>query len=406
MRLAHLSLTNFRNFARLETEFPAGTTLFVGSNAQGKTSLLEAVHYLCGASSPHAGSDRQLINFLALRQTAPFARLAAEIERRGRPMRVEIRLVLEPGLPGDEVRLQKEVLVNGVKRRVTDLAGGFNAVLFLPQDMRVLEGAPAERRRHLDELLAQADPAYAHSLHEYGRALTQRNALLKSLQERGGNGEELLYWDEQLAEHGASLIRARLLALVELERLAIPIHAALTRQAERLRLEYLPSYDPAPQPENQLGLPLEISVDRTGIARESIRDGFRSALERSRPESIARGVTPLGPHRDDVRFIANGIDLRLYGSRGQNRTAMLSVKLAQVEWLHGRTGEWPVLLLDEVLAELDQHRREDLLAHIGSVEQAMLTGADLAMFSEAFRRKANIWEIRDGTIAPAPSESG
>lgn len=405
MRLAHLSLTNFRNFARLETEFPAGTTLFVGSNAQGKTSLLEAVHYLCGASSPHAGSDRQLINFLALRQPAPFARLAAEIERRGRPMRVEIRLVLEPGLPGDEVRLQKEVLVNGVKRRVTDLAGGFNAVLFLPQDLRVLEGAPAERRRHLDELLAQADPAYAHSLHEYGRALTQRNALLKSLQERSGNGEELLYWDEQLAEHGASLIRARLLALVELERLAIPIHAALTRQAERLRLEYLPSYDPAPQPENQLGLPLEISVDRTGIARESIRDGFRSALERSRPESIARGVTPLGPHRDDVRFIANGIDLRLYGSRGQNRTAMLSVKLAQVEWLHGRTGEWPVLLLDEVLAELDQHRREDLLAHIGSVEQAMLTGADLAMFSDDFRRKANIWEIRDGTIAPAPSES-
>ena len=405
MRLAHLSLTNFRNFARLETEFPAGTTLFVGSNAQGKTSLLEAVHYLCGASSPHAGSDRQLINFLALRQPAPFARLAAEIERRGRPMRVEIRLVLEPGLPGDEVRLQKEVLVNGVKRRVTDLAGGFNAVLFLPQDLRVLEGAPAERRRHLDELLAQADAAYAHSLHEYGRALTQRNALLKSLQERSGNGEELLYWDEQLAEHGASLIRARLLALVELERLAIPIHAALTRQAERLRLEYLPSYDPAPQPENQLGLPLEISVDRTGIARESIRDGFRSALERSRPESIARGVTPLGPHRDDVRFIANGIDLRLYGSRGQNRTAMLSVKLAQVEWLHGRTGEWPVLLLDEVLAELDQHRREDLLAHIGSVEQAMLTGADLAMFSDDFRRKANIWEIRDGTIAPAPSES-
>ena len=275
------------------------------------------MYYLCGASSPHAGSDRQLINFLALRQPAPFARLAAEIERRGRPMRVEIRLVLEPGLPGDEVRLQKEVLVNGVKRRVTDLAGGFNAVLFLPQDMRVLEGAPSERRRHLDELLAQADPAYAHTLHEYGRALTQRNALLKSLQERGGNGEELLYWDEQLAEHGASLIRARLLALIELERLAIPIHTALTRQAERLRLEYLPSYDPAPQPENQLGLPLEISVDRTGIGRESIRDGFRSALERSRPESIARGVTPLGPHRDDVQFIANAIDLRLYGSRGR-----------------------------------------------------------------------------------------
>jgi DNA replication and repair protein RecF len=398
MRLAHLSLTNFRNFARLESEFPAGTTLLVGRNAQGKTSLLEAVHYLCGASSPHAGSDRQLINFLALRQASPFTRLVAEIERRDRPMRIEIRLVLDPGAPGDEPRLQKEILLNGVKRRVTDLGGGFNAILFLPQDMRVLEGAPAERRRHLDELLSQADPLYAHGLHEYGRALTQRNALLKALQERNGNGEELLYWDEQLAEHGASLIRARILALVELERLAIPIPAALTRQAERLRLEYLPSYDPAPPPENQLGLGLDLTIDRTGIAREAIREDFRTALAAARVESIARGATPIGPHRDDLRFVANGIDLRLYGSRGQNRTAMLSVKLAQVEWLHARTGEWPVLLLDEVLAELDQQRREDLLARVGTVEQSMLTGADLEMFSDAFRRHANIREIRGGTI--------
>lgn len=403
MRLAHLSLTNFRNFARLDSEFPAGTTLLIGSNAQGKTSLLEAVHYLCGASSPHAGSDRQLINFLALRQASPFSRLVAEIDRRGRPMRIEIRLVLDPGTTGEEPRLQKEILLNGVKRRVTDLAGGFNAVLFLPQDMRVLEGAPAERRRHLDDLLSQADPLYAHGLHEYGRALTQRNALLKSLQDRNGAGEELEYWDEQLAEHGSSLIRARVLALVELERLAVPIHAALTRQAERLRLEYLPSYDPAPPPRNQLGLDLDVSIDRTGTGREAIRDGFRAALSAARAESIARGSTPLGPHRDDMRFVANAIDLRLYGSRGQNRTAMLAVKLAQVEWLRARTGEWPVLLLDEVLAELDQQRREDLLARIGAVEQSMLTGADLDMFSEAFRRQASIREIRGGAIVPPAS---
>ena len=401
MRLAHLSLTNFRNFARLDSEFPVGTTLLIGSNAQGKTSLLEAVYYLCGASSPHAGSDRQLINFLALRQASPFTRLVAEIDRRGRPLRIEIRLVLDPGTPGEEARLQKEILVNGVKRRVTDLAGGFNAVLFLPQDMRVLEGAPTERRRHLDDLLSQADALYAHGLHEYGRALAQRNALLKSLQDRSGTGEELDYWDEQLAEHGASLIRARVLALVELERLAVPIHAALTRQAERLRLEYLPSYDPAPPPQNQLGLGLDVSLDRTGAGREAIRDGFRKALAAARAESIARGSTPIGPHRDDMRFVANAIDLRLYGSRGQNRTAMLAVKLAQVEWLRARTGEWPVLLLDEVLAELDHQRREDLLAHVGTVEQSMLTGADLDMFGDEFRRQANVRQIRAGAIVPA-----
>ncbi len=403
MLLQHLSLTNVRNFIRLETEVLSGTTLIVGANAQGKTSLLEAVYYLARASSPHAQSDRQLINFLALREAAPFARLVAEFRRADRPQRVEIRLVLEPGNTSSEPRLHREVLLNGVRRRVSDLAGGLHAVLFLPQDLRVLEGPPSERRQHLDSSLAQADAAYAEALSEYGKVLAQRNALLKQLGEQGNQTSQLSFWDEELAEHGATLIRSRALALAEHDRLAAPIHHDLTRGRETLHLEYLPSFDPLP-PAAQLGLPLQATPDRTVISRQAIRDGLLHAFEEQRPEDLARGSTSVGPHRDDFRFTSNGIDLRAYGSRGQNRTAMLALKLAEVEWLHQRTSEWPVLLLDEVLAELDGERRQDLLHRVTNLPQAMVTTADVEMFDEGFRQQARVWEVAAGELRPLRAE--
>jgi DNA replication and repair protein RecF len=291
------------------------------------------------------------------------------------------------------------VLLNGVRRRVSDLAGGLHAVLFLPQDLRVLEGPPSERRQHLDSSLAQADTAYAEALSEYGKVLAQRNALLRQLGEQGNQTSQLSFWDEELAEHGANLIRGRALALAEQDRLAAPIHHDLTRGRETLRLEYMPSYDPLP-PSTQLGLPLQAVPDRTVINRQTIRDGLLRALEGQRSEDLARGSTSLGPHRDDFRFTSNGIDLRAYGSRGQNRTAMLALKLAEVEWLHQRTSEWPVLLLDEVLAELDGERRQDLLQRVTDLPQAMVTTADLEMFDKEFRRRAAMWHISAGALRP------
>jgi DNA replication and repair protein RecF len=416
MHLAHLSLTNFRNFVRLEKDFPIGPTLLVGANAQGKTSLLEAIHYLSYASSPHTTNDRQLINFLTLQEKTPVTRIVAEIRRRDRsfdipqekpfeaaqdrPQRIEIRLVLEPtGVVGEQ-RLRKEVLLNGIKRRVRDLAGIFNAVMFLPQDMYVIEGPPSERRRTLNDALTQADPTYADALSEYGKVLSQRNALLKQLQERNGDPAELSFWDEQLCEYAATLVRARALALSELENLAEPIHQDLTRGMETLRLKYLPSYHPALYSKGQIDLPMETAVDLTSIGRDAIRSGMSTTLERTRQEEIARGMTLIGPHRDDFSFLANGIDLRLYGSRGQNRTAMLSLKLAEVDWLQQRTGEVPVLLLDEVLSELDTERREDLLARVNAAQQAILTAADLGMFHQDFCKKATTWQIVGGTVSP------
>ncbi len=405
MHLTHLSLTNFRNFARLESAFPAGLTLLIGANAQGKTSLLEAIYYLTGAGSAHTTSDRELINFLALQSASPFARIVGEVRRGDRLQRIEIRLLLEASSPGADRRLRKEVLLNGVKRRVSELAAVFNAVLFLPQDTRIVDGSPAHRRRHLDAIISQADAAYAEALSAYGKVLSQRNALLKLLQERPSSGdEELAFWNERLSEQAATLIRARALALDELEQLAAPIHHDLTRRKEALRLEYQPAYDPLPQPQGQLGLPLDVPLDRTGIGHAEIRDGLLRALERSRRDEIAQGMTLTGPQRDDFRFLSNGIDLHPYGSRGQNRTAMLALKLAEVEWLRRRSGEDPVLLLDEVLAELDTVRRRDLLERVGDMQQVILTSADLALFHAGFREQATIWQISGGKLAPLADE--
>jgi DNA replication and repair protein RecF len=400
MHLKHVSLTNFRNFIRLETDFGAGSTILVGANGQGKTSLLEAIHYLTGAASFHTASDRHLINFLALEETMPFARLVAEVESQERIQRIEIRIIIESNSHNSEGRVRKEVLVNGIKRRMRELASSFTAVLFLPQDLKIIEGAPGNRRRFLDSSLAQADSTYASTLSEYQKVLAQRNALLKKSQEGRSPLDQLAFWDERLCDLAASLIRDRALALREFDQLATPIHLELTRKNETLQIDYQPSYDPASQPEGQLGLPIDAVLDRTGISREEIRKGMLEVLKRNRSDEIARGVTLQGPHRDDFRPRSNGIDLRLYGSRGQNRTAMLAMKLAEIEWLKQRTGDWPILLLDEVLAELDIERREDLLSRISAVTQSILTTADLSMFTEPFQRHATIWKIDAGTIAP------
>ncbi len=415
MRLTHLSLTNFRNFARLETAFVDGTTVLVGANAQGKTSLLEAIYYLTAASSPHATSDRQLINFSILEDAAPFARIVAEVRRGGRdevlndlpiprekerPQKIEIRLILSRVGPAGEQRIRKEVLINGVKQRVRDLAGTFNAVMFLPKDMRVVEGSPSERRRFMDDALCQADPLYANALAEYRDVLSQRNALLKQLQERAQAEGELLFWDEKLCEHAATLMQTRARTLHELQKIAAPIHSDLSRGQETLRLEYLPSHDPLPRPDKQMDLPIETSPELADIGREKIQSSMLDALQRKRREEIARGNTTTGPHRDDFGFTVNGIDLRLYGSRGQNRTAMLATQLAEVSWLQDRTGETPVLLLDEVVAELDPERREDLLQRVEGAQQVILTAADLNMFTPTFCEQATIWQITDGEISP------
>ncbi len=397
MHLTHLSLTNYRSFSRLDIDLPRRILLLVGDNAQGKTSLLEAIYFLATFTSFHASSDRQLISFLASEGPLAVARLVAQFESGGRERRLEVRLIQE-AVGANGTRLRKEILLDGVKRTAADALGAFNSVIFLPQMMRIFEGGPEERRRYLNLALAQVTPGYGRALSDYAQALSQRNALLKQLGERGGDQEQLLYWDELLSQRGALLIHARIAAIEELEAQAVRIHQRLTGGQEVLRLTYRPAYDPAGQTNGQFGLPIESPVDRGGFTREQIQAGFANRLKMVRGEEIARGVTTIGPHRDELRFLANEIDLSDYGSRGQVRTVLLALKLAEVAWMKDKTGQWPVLLLDETLAELDVQRRKDLLDTLGECDQGLLTTTDLNLFTADFVQKCTVWQVSSGCV--------
>jgi DNA replication and repair protein RecF len=401
MHLTRLSLTNFRAFTRLDMDVPRRLLLLVGDNAQGKTSVLEAVYYLATFTSLQAQADRQLINFLASSEAMAVTRLVAEFQRGERRHKMEVRLILDATAVNGG-RLRKEILVDGVKRPAHEAMGAFNAVIFLPQMTRIIEGGPDERRRYLNLALSQAVPGYALALSEYNQVLTQRNALLKQLAERGsGDNEQLGYWDDLLAQRGALLIHARIAAVEEMERQAARIHHRLTHSQEILRLVYQPSYDPLGRPEGQYSLPLQAQAYRNNFTREQIQKGFLARLAAVRQEEISRGVTTLGPHRDELRFLANGVDLGDFGSRGQVRTALLALKLAEVGWLHERTAQWPVLLLDEILAELDTQRRIDLQAYLRESEQVLMTTTDLKLFEPDFVEQSTLWNIKAGCVASA-----
>jgi DNA replication and repair protein RecF len=399
MYLKHISLTNFRNFTRLDIDVPQRVVLLTGANAQGKTSILEAIYFLAAFTSFQTHVDRQIINFHEARKNAlAVTRLVADYQRGRSKHRIEARLILEPTGVLNGQRLRKEVLLDGVKKHVNEVIGHFNAVIFVPQMSQIIEGAPDDRRRYVNLALAQSTPAYARVLGEYNQALTQRNALLKALNENGGHRDQLDVWDDALSRLGSQIILWRIQAVQQIERLASRVHHELTHGSEILRLAYEPAFDPLPKPNGQLGLKMDTVVDRSRLELDEIQDDFRVRLKELRSEEIARGVTTIGPHRDELRFLANDIDLGNYGSRGQIRTALLSLKLAEVNWMKERTGEWPVILLDEVMAELDVQRRADLLKYIGDSEQIVFTTTDLNLFAHDFVEKAEVWKVESGRV--------
>jgi DNA replication and repair protein RecF len=370
--------------------------LIVGRNAQGKTSLLEAIYYLATLSSFHAESDRQLVNFIEARKPLAVARLQAGYRRGQGNHQIEVRVIKEQTRNGVD-RSRKEVLIDGAKKRASEAAGQLQAVLFLPQMLQIIEGSPSHRRRYLDLALSQVQFGYADQLSEYESVLSQRNALLKQLGENGSDAGQLDFWDERLSLRAAQILASRFKALGELDALAGRIHHELTRGAEVLRLNYQPSYDPMPAPDKQRVL-IQEPTDRSSIDQTKIEAGYLKALKQARGEDLARGTTSIGPHRDELRFLGNGVDLGSYGSRGQVRTTLLTLKLAELEWMQARSGHRPVLLLDEVLAELDETRRADLLSRLSSEQQVLLTTTDFNLFTPEFLKTAQRWEIEGGRL--------
>jgi DNA replication and repair protein RecF len=284
-----------------------------------------------------------------------------------------------------------------------DLLGQANVVLFVPQDIALIDGAPSGRRRHLNAALCQVDSQYCRALTQYARVLEQRNHLLRILRDRGGAWDQLDFWDEELAQSGAQIIARRQQAVMDLEALAQSLHVDLSGGKERLRLRYVPTFDPRqPQQDDRqirlsLDLPPPISMPQD---TESIRRAFLHLLHTTRHQEIPRGMTLLGPHRDDLRFFDGQVDLHLYGSRGQQRTAILALKLAQVTWMVHATGEQPILLLDDVMSELDIERRRYLCHQLAQVEQAIVTTTDLDALTPDLLEQATLYRVSQGRLEP------
>jgi len=394
MILQSLSLTNFRSYVRLDVEFPQGITILSGGNAQGKTSLLESLFYCATFAPILAGNVRQLINFEAQKQDLAVARIVVRYSRDQQNHQLEVRIIQES--QNRITRTRKEILWNGQKLRAQNAIGKFPAVLFIPQMTAILEGPPQERRRYLNILLSQSEPGYAQTLTEYKQALVQRNALLRQIADKKSDPAQLEYWDELLSSRGAVLIQKRIKALETLNEYAEEIHLQLTDRQEKLALIYNPSFDPLnPDRSNPVE---ENSGRRDGFSADEIASAMKAHLKTIRRREIERGTSVTGPHRDDFQVCANDIDLSLYGSRGQIRTALLSLKMAEIRWIQDKTGTEPLLLLDETLAELDEKRRRDLLERLDQYNQGILTTTDLTHFSDDFLEKHTVWQIANGVV--------
>lgn len=403
MYVDRLSLTNFRNYARLDTRIPARITVLRGDNAQGKTNLLEAIYYLATTRSPLASSDRELINWTAEKEVIPFARVEAVFGRAGKEHTLDVTLVKERQADQDpeQASLRRKLVLDGVSRRAMDIVGQLNVVLFLPQDIVLASGSPGERRRYLDVTLCQVDPVYCRSLSRYNRVMMQRNALLRRVRDGQARVSELDYWDEQLAKLGAYLLCQRLWATRRLREEVRDVHRELTGGQEDLDLVYQASIakhvhldaTPATLGKGE-GEPSEATAEISAL-----EGAFRLALRAVRSEEAVRCVTIVGPHRDDLRFLVAGIDMIVYGSRGQQRTIAIALKLAEVALMRQRTGESPVLLLDDVLSELDQSRSQFLLDEISRAQQVLITTTSLDHFPQEFLDSAVIWHVAAGSVS-------
>lgn len=413
MFLTHLDLTHFRNYRRLELDFSRRFTLLQGRNAQGKTNLLEAIYFLATSKSSHARAEREVVGWGAATEPIPYCQITGKV-RSGDPPHervTELDILFSPREDGEIFR--KQVRINGVNKRSMDLLGHLRAVLFLPEDIILVAGGPSERRRYLDIALCQMDPVYCQHLSRFQKVLTQRNSLLKNLREAGARpgGErteaQLPFWDEKVALHGGAVIARRQRFIRRLETIAQARHADLTEGSELLHLRYLPSFNPGHVPDAIFArltaeqLNMADTVDPEPLLAEStVRESFLAKLRSRRGRELAAGTTLYGPHRDDMRFLGNGHDLRTYGSRGQQRTAALSLKLAEVQAMTEETGEAPLLLLDDVMSELDAHRRATLLIALAGVNQAILTATDWEDFSPDFLDEAQRHHVVDGMIQP------
>ena len=385
MHLTRLSLRGFRSWRALDLELPPGLTLVAGPNATGKTNLIEACYLLASLRSTRAASEGELLSWPDNSAPAPpgdprVLRVAGTARADAGEIEVEVAIAAREGLAKDGSPLTaKRIRVNGVAKRASEALGAIRAVQFSTLDAELLTGPAAVRRRYLDLAIAQVDRAHAANLSQYQRALTQRNALLRRIGRAEARAAELEQWDELLCGHGAPVWEARSAAARHLAELAADRHADLGENAQDdapLTAAHLPGLPGGAPPE----------------AGQGWRRALAEALVKSRGRDLARGHTGAGPHRDDLRITldiaAAPRDAGRFGSRAQQRSAALALRLAEADYLEERAGDPPILLLDDLFSELDQHRRQRTAAILAPREQVILTTADQSAIPDELPRPA------------------
>jgi DNA replication and repair protein RecF len=374
MQVDRLQLTNFRSYTGLDVDFAPGPQVVVGPNAAGKTNLLEALAMLGTGRSHRAAADAELISW-----GADFGRVEASLAGIA-PATVELVLT-RPGVATGAGGGRKRILVNGVPRRAAALADTLPVVLFAPEDMLLVVGGPSLRRQALDGLVAQTVPQAGASMSTYARALTQRNNLLRAIRDGSADRAELSYWDGVVLAEGARIVTWRRATIDELSRPLSEAQAEIAPAEGKLRLDYASNAQPAPA--------------------ETVSDALRRRLTDTADKEVWNGATLVGPHRDDMTFLLDERELGGFGSRGQQRTAILAFKLAALELLRARSGRPPLLLLDDVFSELDPERRAHLVRRIGALPQAFVTTTTLDDLDPALVAASTAWSVADGRLYPA-----
>jgi DNA replication and repair protein RecF len=378
MFLHHLHLQDFRNYEEQKIAFSAPKTIVLGDNAQGKSNLLEAVALLSTLHSHRVNQDRDLV-----RQGKPWGQVQGEVERLGVPVSLGLTLRVSGGRTA---KVNQETL-----RRQLDLLGHLNTVQFSSLDLELVRGGPAQRRQWLDNILVQLEPYAAHLLAEYSEILRQRNALLKRLRASDSLGDsqrtELAVWDAQLATAGTRVIRRRARALARLVPLAQQWHRLISGQRESLNLRYLP----------------QVAIDHPEQWDDAtfLHMAFLTLLETKALAERHQGTSLVGPHRDEIEMTINDSPARQYGSQGQQRTTVLALKLAELELIDAVVQEPPLLLLDDVLAELDLHRQGQLLEAINHRVQTLITTTHLQIFDAQWLNASQVFTITGGKIQAA-----
>ncbi|HLA16772.1 MAG TPA: DNA replication/repair protein RecF [Candidatus Limnocylindrales bacterium] len=384
--LTDLRITDLRSYAYLDVTFPPGPILIFGPNASGKTSLLEAIVLAARGRSPRSSTDAEIIRF-----GADLLRIEARVasSAQGDATAVLELAIVRPGAKAGWQGNRKRVRVNGIGRRIAALGTWVRVVLFAPEDMLLVGGAPSLRRGMIDELASAVRPAYSADLASYGRALAQRNSLLRAIREEVTGRADLRMWDKPFLDAGASIMEQRLELIAEIGRPLADAHAEI-----------------APEEAATASLGVRYESNARSDPAESVRDALGRRLAETADKEVWNGATLIGPHRDDVVFTLGGRDLASYGSRGQQRTAILAMKLAEIDILTAHDGRPPLLLLDDVFSELDVERRSHLVRRLTSLPQAFVTTTTPADLDPHLVARATTYEVVPGTDEAGASLRG